>query len=102
MSNPLSFGNPEIFLHLGATLLGKQGLTRREFNSIFGCTPKVAGRAWRMLRARSTLPVGFTSIRMLLWALVMLKQYPTQDFLAAICKVSGEPLENGLGSSSIP
>lgn len=81
--------DPSFFLHEASRMLSVQ-ISTRQFCSIFGCSPTVAGRAWHMIgNCLDPYPIGFTAEK-LLWALLLLKQYPTQDFLAAICKVSRE------------
>ena len=50
----------------------------RAFCALFGCSPEVAYKLWQNILSFKLLPQG-GSITHLLWTLILLKNYPTED-----------------------
>ena len=80
---------PETFMYLAEGMTGRAtGLhsvnQERRFNSLFGVSPIVCCRVWQACVRR--LPSGAEPVH-LLWALLFLKTYATEDVLCAIAHV---------------
>ena len=57
--------------------------SERRFRALFGCAPVVAFSLWKYLISIKLLPVGGTMTH-LLWALMFLKVYPTDETMQAL------------------
>jgi hypothetical protein len=56
------------------------------FRELFGCGPLEAASAWRKMEAHSCLVIG-GGIHHMLWGLLLMKQYATEQVL---CKIAGD------------
>jgi len=56
----------------------------RRFISCFGCSPRIVAHLWKRIVSKDLAPKGMRP-QHLLWSLLFLKNYNTEDFLAPIC-----------------
>jgi hypothetical protein len=56
----------------------------RRFTACFGCSPRIVAHLWKRIVSKDLAPKG-TRPQHLLWSLLFLKNYNTEDFLAPIC-----------------
>lgn len=63
----------------------------RKFRALFGCSVAVAKVIWDLLNEEDLVPQGGKLIH-LLWALLFVKVYPTEETLTSLCgDTTGEP-----------
>ena len=60
----------------------------KRFRALFGCCPEVVLILWNLIDSNEALPCGGRIIH-LLWALLFVKVYPTEETLVKLCK--GDP-----------
>ena len=56
----------------------------KAFRALFGCGSHVAYMLWQLLISRQLLPQGGTMMH-LLWTLMFLKVYPSEEALKRLC-----------------
>ena len=65
-------------------------IEERRFRALFGCSAIVATELWKLLDVYDFIPEGGKLIHML-WALLFVKVYPTEETLVKLC---GDPMGN--------
>lgn len=63
------------------------GTEDKKFRALFGASPVVVLRLWNLITTNSELPSGGRLVH-LLWALIFVKVYPTEETLVKLC---GDP-----------
>ena len=56
----------------------------RKFRALFGCSPAVVLALWELLESSDLVPAGGRLLH-LLWALLFVKVYPTEETLVTLC-----------------
>jgi len=76
--------SPLAFHRLGSQLIRRGGrrLTMRQFKALFGCSPRVCAALWTRIQRRKLSPCRYFTPSKLLWTLLFLKLYSSEDVLA--------------------
>ena len=78
------------------TLLKKNALTERQYRSYFGMNKVTIALAWKLCFAESTYS-DFPLPKHMLWAMMFLKQYVSEDILAIAAGVTPKTLRKHIG-----
>ena len=82
--------NEDVFFQAGRGLINRRGFSRvymRRFKSYFGATPSICAQLWQMLDPRRQISSYAKPVH-LLWALMLIRVYATEEVLAGIAGVT--------------